>query len=117
MTSRPAALTGVRVLDLAGPAAWYGSRLLADLGADVLRIEPPGGDPGRNTPPFVDGDSAAGSLAFWWFNAGKRSATLDLESETGRQRLKELAGSADILLETYPPGWLAERGLGYEALS
>lgn len=108
---RPGALDDVRVLDLAGPIGWYASRLLADLGADVLRVEPPGGDPARRRQPFGRGDERA-SLSFWWFNAGKRSIVLDLEDEADRRALLDLAAEADILIETFPPGWLAERGLG-----
>ncbi|MCS6801219.1 MAG: CoA transferase [Chloroflexota bacterium] len=113
---RPAgALDDVRVLDLAGPIGWYATRLLADLGADVLRIEPPGGDPERRRPPYARGDDRA-SLRYWWFNAGKRSLVIDLERADGRSRLLELAAEADLLVETFPVGWLAERGLGLAEL-
>jgi crotonobetainyl-CoA:carnitine CoA-transferase CaiB-like acyl-CoA transferase len=112
---RPGALDDVRVIDLAGPIGWYASRLLADLGADVLRIEPPGGDPARQRRPFVADDERA-SLTYWWYNAGKRSLILDLERPDGRARLVELAAEGDLLVETFPPGWLASQGLSIEAL-
>ena len=92
-------LVGVRVLDLADETAVLGTKLLADLGADVLRIEPPDGDPIRRLGPFAEGIvDPERSLSHWWFNSGKRSAVLDLA--TGREKLAELAGRADIVIET-----------------
>ncbi|HEX2171556.1 MAG TPA: CoA transferase, partial [Dehalococcoidia bacterium] len=101
MSAGDGVLDGVRVLDLTDETAVFGPKLLADLGADVLRIEPPDGDPIRRLGPFaghiVDPER---SLPHWWFNSSKRSAVLDLRSAAGRQRLAELAGGADVLIET-----------------
>ncbi|MFN8534759.1 MAG: CoA transferase [Dehalococcoidia bacterium] len=110
-------IAGLQVIDLAGPAGWYGSKLLADLGADVVRIEPPGGDPMRNLGPFVHGQSGNGrSLTFAYFNTNKRSLTLDLEGTPGIDVFRRLASRADIVLETEAPGAMARRGIGFEEL-
>ena len=99
------ALTGVRVLDLAGEGAVLGTKLLADLGADVLRIEPPEGDSIRGLGPFADDlADAERSLSHWWYNAGKRSAILDCRTITGQQQLADLAGQADIVVESGDSG-------------
>src|SRR5262245_59005048 len=108
--SRRSALADVRVLDLAGPIGWYAGRLLAGLGADVIRVEMPEND-GRRTPPFAADGS---SLPYWFFNAGKRAIALDVERD--RQTFRELAAGADILIESFAPGRLAALGLGYEDL-
>lgn len=114
----PGPLVGIRVLDLAGPLAWYGTKLLADLGADVIRIEPPSGDPARRRAPLVATGPAKGeSLAFWHFNTSKRSECLDLTSEAGRRRLRALAREADVVVDTSLPHERAAQGLGYVALS
>ncbi len=109
-------LDGVRVLDLseyiAGP---YCSRILAGFGADVVKVERPGGDPIRRWGPFA-GDEPnieAGALHLY-LNQGKRSVTLDLETEDGRSVLRELVATADILVESGRPGALHAIGLAYE---
>ncbi|HEX2174127.1 MAG TPA: CoA transferase [Dehalococcoidia bacterium] len=89
-------LAGVRVLDLADESGVLAAKLLADLGADALRIEPPDGDPIRRLGPFVSSES----LSHWWFNAGKRLAVLDLATIAGRERVAALAEGADIVIET-----------------
>ncbi|MCC6642304.1 MAG: CoA transferase [Deltaproteobacteria bacterium] len=112
-----AALEGRRVLDLAGASGAYCGKLLADMGADVVKIEPPGGAPERRTPPcWRDADGTETSFAFLAANTSKRSVTLDLERSAGRDVFLLLAASADLVIETFPPGTLEERGLGYEAL-
>lgn len=108
----PGALDDLRILDLARPVGWYAGRLLADLGADVVRIEPPGGDRARAKPPCL-GDQ---SMAYWWFNANKRSVVVDLESAEGRARYRALASEADLIIESFEPGYLDNRGIGYDAL-
>ncbi|MFN8533336.1 MAG: CoA transferase [Dehalococcoidia bacterium] len=113
MATLPRALDGVRVLDLAGSLGWYATRLLADLGADVLRVEPPGGDPQRQEPPLA----RFGGIDWWWFNLGKRSTVLDLDTSAGQEALRVLASEADVLVETFTPGWLAARGLGSDDLA
>lgn len=114
--SRPLPLAGVRVLDIsqvmAGP---YACMLLGDLGADVIKVEPPGtGDQTRGSMGFKM--KGADSLGFLNMNRNKRSITLDLKSEAGKEVLKTLAKDADILIENYRPGALRRLGLGYEVL-
>ncbi|MBI3953473.1 MAG: CoA transferase [Chloroflexi bacterium] len=111
-------LGDVRVLDLADAKGVYCAKLLADLGADVVRVEPPGGDPLRNLPPFYhDQPHPERSLYWFHFNTNKRGITLDLERADGRALFRRLVQRADVLVETFPPGHLAARGLGYDALA
>jgi crotonobetainyl-CoA:carnitine CoA-transferase CaiB-like acyl-CoA transferase len=110
-------LTPYVALDLAGPLGSLTGRVLADLGVDVILVEPPGGDPARNVPPyfFAEGHPPQ-SLAWLALNANKRSVTLDLKTEAGRTALLELTRTADFLIETYEPGHLEVLGLGYDRL-
>jgi crotonobetainyl-CoA:carnitine CoA-transferase CaiB-like acyl-CoA transferase len=111
------ALDDVRVLDLTGPSGVYSTKLLADLGADVIRVEPPGGDASRRIGPFVnDEPSPEKSLHFLHFNTNKRSITLNLETVAGREIFKKLVKTADIMVETFEPGYLASIGLDYAVL-
>jgi succinate--hydroxymethylglutarate CoA-transferase len=109
-------LSGLRVVDfsrvLAGP---YCAQLLGDLGADVVKVElPRSGDPLRHQgPPFVHDNG----ISFYAANRNKRSMTLDLKSDEGRQIAKELCGKADVLLENFRPGVMDRLGLGYDELS
>ena len=96
-----AALTGIRVLDLTTNYAAYAGRLLADLGADVVRVEPPEGSPLRSLAPCQTGPTGAPlSFAHAFLDAGKRSVTLDLMTAAGRELLAELAASSDAMIET-----------------
>jgi crotonobetainyl-CoA:carnitine CoA-transferase CaiB-like acyl-CoA transferase len=108
-----APLDGIRVLDfsimLAGP---YCARLLADVGADVIKIEPPEGDDMRLRTPLRDGNSAY----FGQLNAGKRSLALDLKSAEAIKLVHRLVAEADILVENFRPGVMDRLGLGYEVL-
>ena len=105
--SDPLPLDGVRVLDLADHRAALGGRLLADLGADVLLIEPPGGCGTRAQAPFVDDQPGPDrSFQHLYFNVNKRSTVLDWHSDGGWERLLALAMGADILIETGTPGAL-----------
>jgi crotonobetainyl-CoA:carnitine CoA-transferase CaiB-like acyl-CoA transferase len=108
------ALEGLHVLDvtqvMAGP---FCAMVLADLGADVIKVEPPAGDSTRQMPGAVGSDSPS----FNAVNRGKRSIVLDLKTEAGRAALIRLARSTDILIENYRPGVMDALGLGYEALS
>jgi crotonobetainyl-CoA:carnitine CoA-transferase CaiB-like acyl-CoA transferase len=92
------ALGDLRVLDLCGPIGWYATKLLADLGADVLRIEPPSGDPARQLGPIADGES----LRYRFFNTSKRARTLDLQTPDGQATLWQLACEADALVTSQP---------------
>jgi crotonobetainyl-CoA:carnitine CoA-transferase CaiB-like acyl-CoA transferase len=102
-------LAGIRVVDLADDRGELCGRLLADLGADVILVEPPSGAAARQAPPFAPEGRA--SLYFAFRNAGKRGITLDLESPGDRELLHRLLDGADILVESSPPGFLASRGL------
>jgi crotonobetainyl-CoA:carnitine CoA-transferase CaiB-like acyl-CoA transferase len=111
-------LSGIRVLDLADETGLPCTRFLADLGADVVKIERPGGDPTRARPPFAgDHPHPERSLYFLHWNANKRSVTLDLETPDGQALFRELARTADVVVETFKPGTLDAWGLGYEALA
>ena len=113
----PTALGDIRVLDLTGEMGAYCTKLLADLGADVIKIEPPGGDPARNVGPFYhDEQDQEKSLYFLNLNTNKRSVTLNLDDPQGRAALQKLVPSADIVVESFAPGYLDGLGLGYEGL-
>jgi crotonobetainyl-CoA:carnitine CoA-transferase CaiB-like acyl-CoA transferase len=120
-----AALGGVRVLDLAEASGAYCGKLLADMGADVIKVEPPGGAAMRDIGPFYAGTepAAAGmrdrnrSLFFWHYNTSKRSVTLDLGAPRERERFLGLAATADLVIETFRPGELDALGLGYATLA
>ena len=106
-------LEGVRVLDfsimLAGP---YCARLLADVGAEVIKIEPPEGDEMRLRAPVRDGHSAY----FGQLNAGKRSIALDLKSSDAIKLVHRMVENTDILVENFRPGVMERLGLGYDTL-
>ena len=91
---------------------------MADLGADVIKIEPPGGQRTRSVGPFLnDIPHRERSLSFWHYNTSKRGITLNLETSEGKDLFRRLVPSTDILLETEAPGYLPSLGLGYEALA
>ncbi|HIL11047.1 MAG TPA: CoA transferase, partial [Candidatus Latescibacteria bacterium] len=107
-------LEGVRILDLtrvlAGP---YASMVLADLGAEVIKVELPGsGDESRGFGPFQNGESAY----FTSVNRGKKSVTIDLRQERGRDLALGLAETCDVLVENFRPGSMDRFGLGYETV-
>jgi len=111
------ALEGLRVVEFADETASYCGRLLADLGADVVKVEPPGGGRERHMPPFYrDQQSPDTSIAFWVHNTSKKSVVLDLETAGGRATARTLALTADVIIEDNPVGWMAERGLGFDEL-
>jgi crotonobetainyl-CoA:carnitine CoA-transferase CaiB-like acyl-CoA transferase len=109
-----AKLSGLRVLDLSqflpGPMV---TQMMADQGADVLKIEPPAGDPARGMSPFEDG------MSFWFrsLNRGKRSLVLDLKSSEGKATLWSLIEGADVLLESFRPGVMARLGFDYQTVA
>lgn len=108
------ALAKVRVLDLADERAIYGAKLLADLGAEVIRVEPPDGDPLRRRGPFTAGDDGEEhSLYYAYYGSNRRSVALDLESDDGRARLRRLALASDVVIETEV---LAAAGIEVSAL-
>jgi len=100
MNRQGSALSGYRVLDLTDEKARLCSRFLADMGAEVIRIEKPG-----TTPPFH------------WEDLGKQSVTLDIELEAGRELFQKLVSTTDVLVESHPPGYLETLGLGYPQLT
>jgi crotonobetainyl-CoA:carnitine CoA-transferase CaiB-like acyl-CoA transferase len=115
-TSGP--LVGYRVLDLAGPPGLHCTKLLADMGADVIKVEPPSGEESRRIPPFKDDiPHPETSLYFLHFNTNKRGITLDVETTDGRAILLELVRQADVVIETYSPERADKVGLSYAQLS
>lgn len=111
------ALSGLRVLDLTDLKGHLCARLLADMGADVIKVEPPGGDLARSIGPFVNGvPHRDRSLFFWFYNLNKRSITLDIAHPEGVGILRRLASSADVVVESFRPGEFAEMGLGWDVL-
>src|SRR5262249_16888794 len=109
-------LSPYRVLDVSGPLGFLTGRILGDLGADVIKVEPPGGDPSRSWPPFHERDGVRQSLFWAAYNVNKRGITLDIESESGQFLFRELARTADFIVESFAPGYLASRRIGYEHL-
>src|SRR5208282_1400377 len=92
--------------------------ILADLGADVIKIEPPGGDAGRLRPPFYPDASGNSQSLFWLaYNNNKRGITLNLETADGRAILSRMAKDADFLLESFPPGYMDSLGIGFDKLA
>ena len=117
-THRSGPLVGYRVLDLAGPPALHCTKLLADMGADVIKVEPPSGEESRRVPPYKDDiPHPEKSLYFLHFNTNKRGITLDVATSDGRTILLELARKADVVIETYAPEQSERLGLSYAQLS
>ncbi len=115
--SPPSALADIRVLDLSGAIGIYCTKLLADLGADVIMVEPPGGHPARHVGPFYhDQPQPEKSLSFFNLTTSKRSVTLDIHRDDGRELLCRLIATADIVVESFQPGFLDGVGLGYAGL-
>src|SRR3954449_8725852 len=113
----PGPLHGLRVLELADEKGQFCGKLMADLGADVIKMEPPGGQHTRLVGPFLDDiPHRERSLSFWHYNTSKRGITLNLEAADGRQLFRRLARASDIILETCRPGFMAHLGLGYETI-
>ncbi len=107
-------LEGIRVLDFTSfIAGSYGAMLLGDMGADVLKIESPGGDNARHWGPFIEGESRM----FQAWNRNKRGLSVDLKTEQGRQVIYDLARNADVAMENFRPGVAARLGIDYETLS
>jgi crotonobetainyl-CoA:carnitine CoA-transferase CaiB-like acyl-CoA transferase len=110
-------LEGLRVVELASDRAAYAGKLLADLGADVVVVEPPGGHASRTYGPFLDDvPDPNRSLWWWYYNTSKRSVVLDLGSPAGAQAFVELVRKADIVIEGEPPGALRSHGLDHVEL-
>jgi len=110
-------LAPYRVLDLTDEKGLLCAKTLADLGADVIKIEPPGGCSSRKIGPFYKDIPQPEKSLFWFaYNANKRGITLNVECEDGREIFKKLVTTADIVIESFPPGSMKTRGLGYDDL-
>ena len=111
----PQALDGVRVLDITGPAGFYCTKLMADLGADVVRVDPSDGDREHSPGPFFSTEGGEPdqnhSLYRWHYHTNKRSILLDIESLSGRSVFDSLLSAADVLVDTYRPSEAAALGL------
>lgn len=116
-TVAPGVLSDLRVLDLTGPVGHYAGRLLADLGADVVKVEPVEGDPARGWAPALPGVPAPeASVPFVLLNANKRGLILNIEDGRGRAAFLRLLAAADVLLESWTPAEAARLGLTDDAL-
>ena len=111
-------LSCYRVLDLTDEKAFICGRALSDFGAEVIKIEKPGGDPARRKGPFFEDDPDPEKNLTWFaFNSNKRGITLDIATSEGREIFLRLVKTADVVLESFPVGYLDTLGLGYEDLS
>ena len=108
---------GCRILDLTEDGRMLCGKILSDLGADVIKIEPPGGSISRKTGPFY-GEKPDPEKSLYWFalNTNKQSITLNLETAEGRELFRQLVKSATIIVESYKPGYLASLSLDYDNL-
>ena len=111
-------LSPYRALDLTDEKGLLCGKILADLGVDVIQVEKPEGNPARSIPPFFE-DVANPERSLYWlaFSAGKRSITLNWETEAGKDILKRLAKTADFIIESFSPDYLERTGLGYKELT
>jgi crotonobetainyl-CoA:carnitine CoA-transferase CaiB-like acyl-CoA transferase len=110
-------LSCYRILDLTDDKAFICGRALSDFGAEVIKVEKPGGDPSRYKGPFFhDSGNPEENLTWFAFNANKKSITLDIEKTQGQELLKKLVKTADVVIESFQPGYLDKLGLGYQAL-
>lgn len=110
-------LSPYRVLDMTDEKGLLCGKLLGDLGADVIKIEKPGGDPARNIGPFYHDEPDPEKSLFWFaYNSNKRGITLNIETADGQELFKKLVKSADFVIESFPPGYMDKIGLGYKDL-
>jgi crotonobetainyl-CoA:carnitine CoA-transferase CaiB-like acyl-CoA transferase len=117
MEKRKCLLNSPRVLDLTDKNGFLCGKILADLGADVVKIEKPGGDQDRNIGPFYQHSLHPERSLYWFaYNANKRGITLKLESRDGQQIFKSLVSKADFVIESFSPGYMDKLGLGYSTL-
>ena len=111
-------LSCYRILDLTDERAFICGRALSDFGAEVIKVEKPGGDPSRKKGLFYkDSGNPEQNLTWFAFNANKKSITLDIETAEGQEIFKKLVKTADVVLESFRPGYLDKLGLGYASLS
>ncbi|HVM98332.1 MAG TPA: CoA transferase, partial [Candidatus Acidoferrales bacterium] len=115
--STPSALERLRVIDLTDVSGAYCGKLLADMGAEVILIEPPGGSAMRKMEPYWnDSDGSSHSLVFAHYNTNKQSVVIDVQSPDERQTLQRLMGTSDVVIESYRPGDLERLGLSFDSL-
>ena len=115
---KPPMLGSYRVLDLTDDRGTLCGKVLAELGADVIKVERPGGDPSRNVGPYYhDTPNPEKSLNWFAFNMNKRGITLNIASIDGQEIFKKLAGTAHFIIESSSPGYMDSLGLGYNDLS
>lgn len=115
--SRDGMLSPYRVLDLTDEMGLICGKMLGDLGADVIKVEKPGGDATRQTGPFYhDEPDPENSLLWWAYNSSKRGVTLDIETVEGHKLFRKLVENTDIVIESFPPGCMDRLGLGYTEL-
>ena len=118
MESGKGVLSSYRVLDLTDDTGYLCGKILADLGADVIKIEKPGGDVSRSRGPFYHGISDPEKSLYWFsYNLNKRGITLNIEDKKGRQILKRLLKTADFVIESFTPGYLDKLDLNYSQIS
>lgn len=110
-------LAGLRGLDLTGQLGWLLGKILADLGVEVWKLDPPGGDPHRMEPPLLEGPAGRAGAEWIAFNAGKPRLDVDLCSQHGRRRFLDLAATADFVFDSAEPGRLEDLGIGWPQLS
>ncbi|MDP6300433.1 MAG: CoA transferase [SAR202 cluster bacterium] len=115
--TRPSALGHLRVLEVVDDMGELCGKMFADMGADVVRVEPPGGAETRRIGPFLDeAPHPERSIHFWHYNTNKKSVTLSLDKPEGRELFARLVKTADILVESMPPGYMDDRGLSFDEL-
>lgn len=106
------------VLDLTDEKGYFCGKILADLGCEVIKVEPVGGDPSRNIGPFYrDVPDPQRSLSWFAYNANKKGITLNIETAEGKHLLRRLVKASEVVLESFPPGYLDRLQLGYSVLS
>ena len=111
-------LSPYRVLDLTTERGLLCGQILGDLGADVIKVEPPGGSPARMIPPFFDDVPHPDRSLYWWaYNRNKRSITADIKHRQGRELVLNLVKRADFFIESFNPGYLDGLAMGYQALA
>jgi len=116
--NRRSALGPYRALDLSDEKGVLCGKILGDLGVDVIKIEPPGGDPCRRRGPFYRDIADPESSLFWFaYNTSKRGITLNIETPDGREIFRRLAATADFVIESFPPGYMDSLGMSYKDLS
>jgi len=111
-------LSPYRALDLTDEKGFLCGKILGDLGADVIKIEKPGGEPSRNFGPFFKNIPHPEKSLYWFaYNSNKRGITLDIETMDGREIFKRLVEKVDFIIESFPAGYIEKLGLGYSTLS